>query len=176
MGYFPLLSIFLIFLISACTPGQQNTGQQSTYFDLEGYFIKEAARLQQENPLILKTVGKNDLKEEKRLHIKSWENELGLFLSSGINKSAWKDSYIEQQDSQSIRYTALDSSLRTKKVIVQKDTAGTVKHIYIFNKTSNSLYSSAETLDYYPDSLYMINKRQQVLLIGSNSFEITGRF
>jgi hypothetical protein len=165
--------IIILLILNSCQ--QEKVVKQYNYFDLEGYFKKEALRLQKKNPLIEKRVSKNNDSEQRKLEIKNWNEELELFLSSDINKPAWKNSYGLQQSNQTINYIANDPDLRTQKISILKSEKNTIKSIAIFNKVNNSLYSSTEQLTYFPDSLYKIIKEQKVRILGVNHYTITGK-
>jgi len=164
--------IFIAFL-SACKPDSKETGEKLTYFDLKGYFKTDSAKLAKANKLVLKTVVHNKITETKRVHIDNWGNELRLFSSSDINKPAWKDSYAMQNTTNTLIYTAQDSTLETKRIIINKD-GDKVKWILIFNHTKNLLYETKEKLTYIPDSMYRIEKTQKVRLLGLNRYDIKG--
>ncbi|WP_461451780.1 hypothetical protein [Mucilaginibacter sp.] len=146
------------------------------YFDLKGYFMTDSARLSRLNPLIYKTVKHNNATESKKVHITNWGTELSLFSGSDINKPSWKDSYKIIIDGNTTTYLALDSSLKTRKMMITKETNGKVKSIIIFNSTNNALYKTKEKLSYFPDSLYSIQKLQSVKLFGTNNYAISGSF
>lgn len=165
---------FLLIFFSAC--GQKEPAATSgSYFDLNGYFEKEKARLVNQNPLVDKTVSKGPTSERKKLKIKSWDSEFAPFITSDINKPSWKDSYQETSQAGKIKYTAREPKLRTRLVEINKDSRNQVQSILITNQTENTLYSSSERLEYYPDSLYRIRKKQTVVFIGTNDYTITGR-
>jgi hypothetical protein len=98
-----------------------------------------------------------------------------MFTESDINKPAWRDSYRVVEDSGRISYRALDSNLRTRSIVIKKDIAGKPTQIDIINKTHNLLYQSREHLRYVPDSIYSIDKKQHVILIGDNHYLVSGR-
>lgn len=168
-----LYILSLIILLSGCTNTQKATGVK-TYFDISGFFNSEALRLQKNNVTVIKTVKQNDTEEQKSLTIDNWSNELELFSSSDINKPAWSKSYKISTQPNFVEYTAIDKKLRTHTIKIEKLNNGKVAHIYILNKTDNNLYSTTEELNYYPDSLYAISKKQHVLVLGSNNYHITG--
>lgn len=171
------LSIVLLLIslsLTFCTQGPTPDNSSKVYFDLKSFFKKEADDLQHKNPVIKKTITKNELTETKELGIRNWVNELELFSASDINKSAWKDLYEVKNLGKSIQYIARDGKLRTQKILINRALSGEVKHIFILNQVANNLYSSSEELNYYPDSLYSIRKKQHILLIGDNDYSITG--
>lgn len=171
---------FLILLgLNSCSPadeqGVPTHESVNTYFDIAGYFTEEARKLQQAAPQILKTVAKNDEEEEQQLQIKNWNNELELFISSDINRPAWTSSYLTDSNDMEIRYTAMDSDLRTKIIHIKKHVDNSISEILIVNETENMLYSTKETLHYFPDSAYSIRKEQQVKIVGRDDYQISGK-
>ncbi len=167
--------ILLVFL-GACGAKEDSKNIPGKYFDIRGYFEKEALRLQKQNPAIYKTVSQNSQVEKKRVNIPDWKSELELFTESDINKPAWNNSYIVRKNGSSVEYISTDSDLKTRKIKIHHSEKGQIDQIIIFNKTSNLLYTSTEKLSYYPDSLYTINKKQNVQVIGENQFAISARF
>ncbi|HCN82710.1 MAG TPA: hypothetical protein DIT07_03695 [Sphingobacteriaceae bacterium] len=174
MKRFSAILFFISVSFTFCTKEGQPDNSSKAYFDLKGFFKNEAEYLQKKNPLINKTIAKNDLKESKKVSIRNWVNELELFAASDINKSAWKDLYEVKNSQNSTQYLAKDGKLRTRKIIIDKSSVGKIKHIFILNQVANNLYSSTEELNYYPDSLYSIRKKQKILIIGDNNYSITG--
>src|ERR1700688_2857367 len=85
--------ILFVALLPGCQPGVKETGAALTYFDLKGYFKKNAAQFSLHNRPVFKTVVHNGITESKKIQIDNWERELSLFIGSDINKPAWKDSY-----------------------------------------------------------------------------------
>ena len=163
-----------IFFLAACS-GKESIDQPKHFFDLRGYFDKEAKRLQLENPIIQKTVSQNTDSEEKQLRLNDWKTELELFAESDINKPAWKDSYRIIQKGLVTQYLAKDPDLKTRKILIRMSDKTTISQISIVNKSDNALYSSIEQLDYFPDSLYSIQKKQNVRVIGENFYAVSAR-
>ncbi|MEO8793902.1 MAG: hypothetical protein ABI390_00475 [Daejeonella sp.] len=167
--------LILAFLVG-CKSETPKKNTPDVYFDLKTYFENEAARLQSVNPAIEKTVSRNSVKQNKKIANIDWKAELSLFTASDINKPSWKDSYQKIQNDSGLIYKALDSALRTREIEIYKTNEGTIKAIKIQNQTVNRLYQSFENLLYIPDSLYQVNKKQHVLIIGENDYLIKGRF
>ncbi|MBD1384053.1 hypothetical protein IDJ75_02095 [Mucilaginibacter rigui] len=160
----------------ACTkPEIKETGARLKYFDLKEYFKNEAARLNKQNPEVDKTVGHNGTAENKKVHIGDWEKELNLFTESDINKPAWKLSYNVQANNDSIVYKAKYPELETREIIIRKK-AGQVTEITIVNNTHNILYNTTEKLVYAPNAYYLIEKMQQVKIMGANNYRVKGNF
>lgn len=164
-------------MLSSCTNKQENISNITPYFDLKAYFEKEGIRLQKQGPFLTKTVSQNGECEKKEIKITDWKSEFGYFTASDINKPAWRDSYRVIKNGNQILYLSKDDELRTKKIeITTSKPQGGIKQITILNKTYNILYTSTEELNYYPDSLYTINKQQKVLLNNLNTYQITSEF
>lgn len=170
------LCSFALLVLFSC---QEKTGGTSTeddyYFSLTRYFKEEAKRLSSLSKPILKEVSRNSSAETKTIKIDNWEKEFGLFIESDINKLSWKDSYQEIKNQDTISYISTDPELRTQKIVLIKNDQE-ITEIRIENVTKNLLYNSVEKLSYYPDSLYLIEKKQDVVLLGSNEYRITGVF
>ncbi|MGB4397769.1 MAG: hypothetical protein WBJ10_00265 [Daejeonella sp.] len=162
-------------LFAACS-GTEQVREQKKYYDIKEFFSAEIKRLEKQDASVNKTVSRNGVSETKANFTPSWATELALFTDSDINKPAWRDSYNIQSDSLSTSYTTLDNDLRTKSIHIKKDNTGKLSEIRIVNSTSNYLYNSTEELHYIPDSLYRIVKKQDVILLGKNNYEITGVF
>lgn len=168
----------LISVVVACSPAREEQPAASNaapaYFSLKNYFRDEAERLQRASPKIVKSVVKNGSEESRHTQISNWENELMLFIESDINKPAWQQSYQIDSSGNTVVYQRLDPELRTVSISIERNADETIDHIRIQNGVENMLYTSEEQLDYYPDSLYRINKKQRVMVIGENSYTITG--
>ncbi|MGK9125616.1 hypothetical protein M1D52_15940 [Olivibacter sp. SA151] len=178
MKYFPSLTLPMLALFMGISCSSDNGEMKVThppYFDLISYFKQEAQFLQKKNPLILKTVGKNEQREQKKLRLGDWQREFELFSSSDINKPDWLQSYRIDSADGKLSYRAKAPRLRTKQITIYKDPKGAVRHIQILNGEKNWLYESSERLDYFPDSLYEIEKEQSIRIIGRNNYIITGR-
>lgn len=164
----------IILCCSSCKPDIKETGATLKYFDLKSFFNADTARLNKLNPVVTKTVAHNGDSQTKKVKIDNWGRELGLFIDADINKPAWQNSYTISSDSSTLIYTTKDLSLKMAEMIIKHDKQK-VKWIMILNHTSNMLYTTTEQLSYYPDSLYLIEKRQHVRLMGNNYYRIEGK-
>ncbi|TKC56591.1 hypothetical protein FBD94_23040 [Pedobacter hiemivivus] len=170
---FWLLGILLTFY--SCNPAVKSQNGALNYFDIKGYFEKEALRLNKSNPLLTKSVEVNGAAETKKIHIPDWAKELSIFSDSEINRNAWKGLFSTDKTNEQELYTSANKKVPVKEVLITKKD-GRVSGIRILVKNSNMLYSSADTLSYYPDSLYRINKKQHIKLMAEKNYGITGRF
>lgn len=164
----------MLLLVMSCNSETQQHAA-TDFFSLKHFFEQESIRLKG-----FKTVNKrvqhNEKAEQKAIFIGSWAKELSIFSESDINKPAWRDSYRVVQDSAGVCYSALDSALRTRSIFIKRNAFNKVVRVDIVNRTDNALYQSNERLVYIPDSLYSIDKKQHVLLLGDDYYQITGRF
>jgi len=171
-------------MVTACKPGIKQTSAGLKYFDLDGYFKNESARLTKANPSVNKSVTHNGVTESKKLHIENWNIELSLFRQSDINKPAWRNSYSVLKDSDLLIYKALEPELVTREILI-KLADGKVKYMMIVNDTydvnakprrdlQHYFYITREKLTYFPDSLYLVQKSQRVRFLGVNNYDIKG--
>ena len=167
--------ILIFFAITLISCNQPITKSGKRYPDIKSFFEKEALRLSSIKKHVEKTVSRNGNKETKNIGNLNWLNEFNLFIESDINKPAWKEFYQISQKHDLTIYNALDSSLRTRYIIIKKKSDGTIKYVEIFNKTANSLYQSSEHLAYLTDSICSIKKQQNVILLGNNQYQIISR-
>lgn len=175
--FYPCLVFFWSVGFFSCTDSDTTPAPSTAggpYFSLEDFFLNETSRLTSQALTVDKTVSRNSMSETKRVQISDWKNELALFIDSDINKPAWRGSYRIDSTGYSVAYSSIDPELRTQKITIEKQGDGKVKHIAIINHTGNMLYQTDEQLDYYPDSLYQINKQQRVRFLGDSRYSISG--
>jgi hypothetical protein len=176
-----VLCLFFAISLSSCSQKEAELSNEAYFFSLKNYFEEEAERLTNQHALVLKEVKRNAEFEEKEIEIQDWKKEFGLFIESDINKLSWKDSYQETTyknssgERDTLIYRSLDPKLRTQEIMIVRDNKQ-IREIAIKNNTKNYLYNSVEELKYYPDSLYEINKKQDVIILGSNDYHISGHF
>ena len=165
--------ILLLSGLQSCKPDIKQTGAVLKYFDIAGFFKADTAKLRKLDPQVNKTVTHNGVTENKTVHIGNWGHELNLFIQSDINRPAWKNSYTVQNTDSLVIYQAKYPDLKTVRVVIRKD-KDKVKWVLIYNHTKNLLYETREKLSYFPDSAYLIEKWQQVRLMGRNNYRIQG--
>lgn len=171
-----LISVFILLLgIASCKKDSNAAADTGRFFDIKAYFEADSARLTKENPLITKTITHNKVPETQKVHIANWGTELSLFTRSDINKPAWRNSYRVTTTGELSIYAAKDPALKTQEVVVKKED-GKLKWIMIINHTKNILYENTEKLSYFPDSLYLIQKKQSVRVLGTDTYRISGLF
>jgi len=165
-----------ILVFAACTStAPKNQNAPLAYFDLKNYIAKEAKRLTALNPEIDKTVIVNNASERKKLKIADWPKELSSFSDADINKSAWQGLFIAEKAKDSETYLSDNEKVPVKSLIVSYRN-GKIHGIKLLISNTNSLYTSNDTLSYFPDSLYEVKKTQNIKLLKGKSYAITGRF
>jgi len=163
----------LIFCCFSCAPDVKEKKTALKYFDVKGFFKKEINKFNRQNNPVLKTITYNGASETKKVKISNWGKELSFFELSDINKPAWNDSYSVEQTDEFLIYRAKFPELKMREMVIKKENQK-IKWILIGNLTKNMLYQTSEKLTYYPDSVYLIEKRQKVRFLGINTYSIKG--
>lgn len=163
----------LMALWMGCSGPSKESMKRKAYFDIKGYFDGEIQRLNEAGVEVEKQVWKNGSTDKKRMAETDWTKELSLFSESDINKPSWLSSYDAMERGDTLIYTTQDSSLKTQRMEIIK-TGSTVRKISIYNRVANPLYTSETQLTYVPDSLYRMDKTQEVRFLGSNQYKIEG--
>ena len=172
----PILFLSLSLLFAACTSADNEKQIINTpYFDLQSYFNKEEVRLKKLNPSIEKTVSVDDSSEKKSIKIVDWKKELSIFTDSDINKRAWLGQFKIYKTPTLEQYSSNQEKIPVKELKVMRKN-GKVSGIQILLKNTNALYTSTDTLVYYPDSLYQIDKTQHIKLLAEKRYRITVLF
>jgi hypothetical protein len=184
---------YLLIFILAFTSCQQKAKEKSknlTYFDLAGYFKNEAKRLSRINRPIGKTVWIDGKSEQKIIKIKDWEKELAVFIEADINKGSWKGAFKKSESyfmmlptrysstsrhDTTITYTSNNEKIPIKTLKIVKQ-GNEVFSIQIFLHNINDLYTSQDSLIYFPDSLYEIKKVQRIKLMDEKKYIVKGEF
>lgn len=165
----------LVLFLSSCAQNEKNGAQSNSYFDIKGYFEKEAVRLKKLAPLIQKSVSIDGISEQKKIKIENYKKEFNNFISADINKVSWRGDFVVKIMGDLTQYSTLNNKIPVKELQIRyKDNV--VKSIRIIEKTENILYYSSDTLSYFPDSLYEIKKTQKIKLLTQKKYVITGIF
>jgi len=168
--------LLLIFFLGACNSGTQKKQSGALeYFDLKDYIAKEAKRLNLLNPEIDKYVEVNRSGEHKKLKITDWQKELAIFSDADVNKSAWQGLFKLNKAGDTKTYVSDNDKVPVKSLSIQYRN-GKISSLQILISTVNSLYTSNDTLSYFPDSLYEVKKTQHIKLLNEKNYHITGRF
>lgn len=144
--------------------------EEKTEFDLPKFFQNEAARLQELNPTVTKTVSNQKSKESKDLKITNWEKELAQFTTIDLNKPGNND-FTKVKKDDIVIYNSGSKNPVTVKIVFKSDTPS---EISIYKKSKNLLFTNEEFLHYSMGLTYTIDKRQQVKGMGKNRYLIQG--
>lgn len=174
MKYYPLTITVLSIFFGCNNATKENQNNKLGYFDLKSFFHKEETRLQKSNPFVEKTVMVNADGETKKVQIADWTTEFAMFTNADLNRASWKGLFTVQKTSNTEIYTANNDKVPVKKVTINKH-LNQISSIQIIVSNVNSLYSSTDTLNYYPDSLYLINKTQHIKLLPSKHYQVIGK-
>jgi hypothetical protein len=170
---FLLLTVLFFGSCNSAAPKKQTSVLQ--YFDLKGFMDKEIRRLKQAGPEIDKTVMVNNTEEHKKFRIADWQKELSAFSDADINKPAWEGLFSRHKTAVTETYTSENDKVPVKSLTIQYRNTRVYK-IKVLISNSNSLYTSNDTLSYFPDSLYQIRKTQHIRLLNAKNYRITGKF
>lgn len=175
MKYNCLLGGLLLLLAGCGNSATEKQKDKLAYFDIRGYFEQESARLTRLNPLIVKTVMVNDSSETRSLSVTDWKKELSVFSDADINKASWKGQFKLRKSNEGEVYFSDNEKVPVKRLTLIRKKGG-IYGLQILIKNTNSLYTSTDTLSYYPDSLYEIRKAQHIRLLSGKNYRVSGKF
>jgi len=159
----------------SCNQERETTANaRLSYFDVKGYFSKEAHRLQQNNPTIKKTVSVNGTAENRELKITDWEKELAVFTNADINKASWQGEFKVTTNNQLTVYSSANKKIPVKKISLTYQLSKLAK-IEIIVESKNILFQSSDTLIYAPHRFYEIKKLQKIRFLKKKSYCILGK-
>lgn len=161
--------------LCSCVKREYKSAGTLLYFDLKGYFEKEANRLQKKTPSVSKQVFTKGEAEKKTVKITSWKEELAVFEAADINKASWRGEFVIKQMDNGVSYTTGNEKIPVKKLEVLK-TGNQITSIKIYKSSENRLYTATDTLIYYPDSVYMVQSAQKIRLLEPKVYHVIGTF
>jgi hypothetical protein len=175
MKYKILLAGILLFLFGCDAATDERQKDASAYFDLKGYIEKEVNRLTKVNPLVTKIVGINGSSETRTLKIADWKRELSAISNADINKASWRGAFRITRSENKVIYKSDDRKVPVKELTVFYR-GNAASGFLLLIRNSNMLYTSSDSLTYYPDSLYRIKKNQQIKLLSEKKYEVSIKF
>ena len=179
-----IFGLFLaLFLMSACsTESPQNASEErpQVFFDLQSYFNGEIERLNEQKSTVQKNItlqGKQETIAKAKVDFKK---ELQIFLNSDINKLAWQDKYqvdstIKNGQLTSLRYSAIDTTLRTKLLEINYQN-GAVQQIQVVNSGKSIVAETHQSLSYEPQKGYSIDNEQKTLFSDGQKLQLKVEF
>lgn len=165
MRFIPLYLI-LGFVLTACAENEAPGADTlpPAFFDLAGYMQQQIDSLAKQPMVVDKTIELNGKVESRQMSDVNFANDLRVFREANINKPAWVEKYRADTQRLSgshliITYTALDSSLQTQSLSVEKD-RGQVRRVDIKRRTGTVLSDGRHELWYEPATGYTVRTRQ----------------
>ena len=154
--------------LSGCIEGRVPPEKEKFFFDLKGFFEKEASLLNEQKITAEKYLISEKDTQKLILSSLNWEKEFAPFINSDINKPAWKGSYnvdsvLKDQKIQSVIYTSLEKNLPVKQIQIHFNNDN-VSNVYIENATKNYVYNSGQILSYYAKKGFAIEGEQDIVL------------
>ncbi len=168
------LLLVLTLLLLACNTKNKEIPNAKKYFDLASYFNTEAVRLTKNQPTIYKTVSINGITEQKKIKRTNWVQEFASFNDAAINKASWLGQFKTIKNKNKVMYIAQNNKIPVKKLEITYAN-NKVQSVFAVVITTNSLYTSTDTLAYYPDSIYEFIKHQKVKLFTKKVYKIFGK-
>lgn len=165
-----LLSISTIFTIACNEPTPQTNNTDKIYFDLTKVIQQDINRNSTNKCIEEKTVYIQNQKETKRLDTIDWKEELKPLLECDINKPAWKGQFYvdtipnDVMKDTTLQYRALNDKVSIRLMSVIYDSTQ-IKKIIIVKKISSFLFSTNQTIDYYPTLGFAIRGEQKALMM-----------
>lgn len=159
---------------------QTTDSDVEAFFDLKEYFESQLVQLK-DIQHIEKTVEINGSRETKTFSKVDFSKELIPFLSTDINRLAWRDKY--QVDSvhtgdgalSQLQYTALDEDMKTQKLLIDFKNK-IVDSIYIENRVDGFAIKNIKEMTYTPDGRFSIRSQQKPMVGAAQLIHIAVRF
>ncbi|GAA4822722.1 hypothetical protein GCM10023331_03840 [Algivirga pacifica] len=167
----------------ACTPENITSEErQGDYFDLVGFTETQVKLLDEQQVQVSKNIHYGDSSDTITTHSIDWEEEFKLFREVNLNKPVLKDAFtvdsLDHKGQESITYTAKESDMKIKKVVIVKEDSIPVS-IEVFLERSNFLFSNTTHLQMHLQKgvcqHYLIEGQKQVILMGEDTYKVEGR-
>ena len=174
-----LAAVIITAAFYACNPSkksEQAAINQEKFFDIPTFFQREIDSLASVNPEINKTVKKDDQEETKKLKIKDWAVELSSFQAIDLNKPAYAGFVKVDRTDSLIQYSFTNPELDLSCVRIKLDAQGNPHMISVEKQVKNTLYKTSEFLAYEKNGFYLVEKNQQVKVMGDNYYKVQGEF
>lgn len=170
------IAVASLYIAYSCTGDlSSHNVDRPRYSDLPAFFQAEVERLNKQNPLVYKTVAVGEERERQEVRITSWETELSSFLAVDLNKAVYREEIIKDSVGDVITYRIDNPDLDIASVTVTYE-AGRIVMIDIVRHIQNFLYDMEERLRYDKRKGYIIEKNQDIWVLGENKYIIEGEF
>lgn len=178
------LGCCLVIQITGCAPNSEKVKGGLSYFDNATWFGNEIKKIKQANPGVMKTTAINGKNDRKLLHIKNWDDELRLFSSINLNKSAFSGKYLvdsayvyidkkEIPEQRFLRLTYRAKSITMPIQYYQVDQRDDkVLRIKARKKEKSAFFESGLELQFVPDSGYSLRGIQSIRGMNRNDYYV----
>ena len=169
-----IIGFGVIFMACSTETSGTATPEHPAFFDLSVFVKRLAKDLQQKE--IEKTVEVNGLSQTLKIDSVNWADELAPFAQSNLNRPAFWDKdrvdSLREGDRTIITYSALDSSLFTRTLRIEKLDTSPV-FIQIHNRFSSLIANTSQHLEWGPRH-YEIYSEQYVKFGDDRVLKIRG--
>lgn len=169
----------VVTVTNACSNETAEAGtiaDHPVFFDLANFVKTESDELK--GIEIKKTVEVNGTSQTLTIANVDWNEELAPFAQSNLNRPALWDKYqvdsTERGERKTITYNALDSTLFTRKLVVEKVNNQPVE-IYVHNRFSSLIAKTSQVLEWGPKH-YEIYSEQYVKFGDDRLLKIRGEW
>lgn len=166
---FVLLGVFSFLGCSTQIENSEAKVAKEKFFSLESYFDGEIERLSNEVDEVQKWAKLNGQEESEAYQGFDFEKALQIFKNADINKPAWfgkyeADTVFTNNNIDSIKYTSLDPSLRTKLIHISFTPQKAIKSIEIEKSSKSFVAETTQELAYNPSEGFSVLQAQKVVL------------
>lgn len=154
---------------------------QRYYYDLPAFISKQISNLKSKKQWVRKHVTKDGRSHIIERGDIDWNDELGVFLESDINRPAWRGEFkidsISLERVFVITYKTENPEIPVKNVVVtvDKDTKQCLQ-ISVDRRTENFLYSSDQSLFFTTGEGYMMKGKLSVSYLFDSEYSIESEF
>jgi hypothetical protein len=92
-----------------------------------------------------------------------------------FNKRAWSGEFRKEETDSLEKYQSNNEKVPVKSILIYKKDRR-ILGLVIVVKNQNYLYTSTDTLSYFPGKQYQVRKTQQIKLMNKKEYRITGIF
>lgn len=144
-------------------------------FNTAGFMRSEITQLNKKYSRLLKTAEYNGRKEILQLDTVNWNKEFEIISACNLSEKylSYKADTIAKDNDSIITYTAKESKLDVRKMILIKNN-GAIRKIIIERMKENTFYFSKQEIEYVPQIYFSIYTKEKMILSDTTSYRITG--
>lgn len=179
--WFYILSICVVFSSCDKDPAEAYYEDQRFYYDLPSFIQKQIGNLKEKGQRIRKLVKKDGHSHIIEKGNINWEEELGLFLESDINRPAWRGEFkvdtIKLEREYVVTYKTENKEIPVRNVVITIDRkTGQCLKVTVDRRTENFLYSSDQSLYFTTGEGYMMKGKLSVNYLFDSEYSIESEF